>query len=263
MIHLFLIGIGMGNPDHLTGNAINALQNADLIMIPDKGLEKSDLGGLRKEICDKLLYPLPQIISFDLPVRDTTEPDYITSVKVWHNRIGMVWARTINDNLPKGGNVALMIWGDPSLYDSSLRIAENLKLCITNLEINVIPGITAIQLLTAAHKIPLNNLGEPVILSTGRQLRTKGWPKGCETLVVMLDGETSFDQLDSTNFKIWWGAFLGMQNQILIAGRLDKSCKKIKKTREIARKKHGWIMDTYLLRKIKKRGRLCPIRNPN
>ena len=250
MFKLFLIGIGMGNPDHLTGQAIKALQNADLIMVPDKGSEKSDLAGLRREICDTLLDPPPKIISFELPVRNTAETDYIKCVQAWHNRIRAVWARTINKNLPKGGKVALMIWGDPSLYDSSLRIAEKLRLCISGLEISVIPGLTAIQLLTAAHKIPLNNLGEPIFLTTGRQLRKKGWPINCKTLVVMLDGETSFDQLDGQNFSIWWGAFLGMPNQILISGRLDESCKKIKKARQIARNKHGWIMDTYLLRKI-------------
>ncbi len=250
MIELFLIGIGMGNPDHLTGMAKTALQNADLIMVPDKGSEKSDLGELRKEICEKLLYPIPKIISFDLPIRDPAEPEYIKRVQDWHNKIATLWSRTINDNLPKGGKVALMIWGDPSLYDSSLRIAEKLKIYITNLEISVIPGITAIQLLTAAHKIPLNNLGESIIFGTGRQLRAKGWPLGYDTLVVMLDGETSFDQLKGNNYKIWWGAFLGMPNEILISGRLDKTCEEIIKIRQVARKKHGWIMDTYLLRKI-------------
>ena len=75
MFKLFLIGIGMGNPDHLTGQAIKALQNADLIMVPDKGSEKSDLAGLRREICDTLLDPPPKIISFELPVRNTAETD--------------------------------------------------------------------------------------------------------------------------------------------------------------------------------------------
>ncbi|MFT6784926.1 MAG: precorrin-6A synthase, partial [Dinoroseobacter sp.] len=34
---LLLIGIGTGNPDHLTGQARKAIAGADLILIPDKG----------------------------------------------------------------------------------------------------------------------------------------------------------------------------------------------------------------------------------
>ena len=37
MTTLWLIGIGTGNPDHVTGQAIRALNGADLILIPKKG----------------------------------------------------------------------------------------------------------------------------------------------------------------------------------------------------------------------------------
>ena len=69
MIDLSLVGIGMGNPDHLTAQAVRALQSADLILIPEKGDEKSDLADLRTVICEKLLSPVPKIARFRLPVR--------------------------------------------------------------------------------------------------------------------------------------------------------------------------------------------------
>ena len=43
MTHIHLIGIGTGNPDHVTGQAQAALHKADLILIPHKGAGKSDL----------------------------------------------------------------------------------------------------------------------------------------------------------------------------------------------------------------------------
>jgi precorrin-6A synthase len=43
MIDLHLIGIGTGNPDHLTRAAIKAMNAADLILLPRKGDAKSDL----------------------------------------------------------------------------------------------------------------------------------------------------------------------------------------------------------------------------
>jgi len=66
----------------------------------------------------------------------------------------------------------------------------------------------------------------------------------------MLDGQTAFDRLDPDAFEIWWGAFLGMPEQILISGRLSSCCEEIKITRQRARETHGWIMDTYLLRPV-------------
>ncbi|MGL6209164.1 MAG: SAM-dependent methyltransferase, partial [Paracoccaceae bacterium] len=42
MIDLTLVGIGTGNPDHLTLQAIKALNAADLVLIPQKGAEKAD-----------------------------------------------------------------------------------------------------------------------------------------------------------------------------------------------------------------------------
>lgn len=251
MIELYLVGIGMGNPSHVTRAAIEALQSADLILIPNKGVTKADLADLRSEICQKLLLPVPPIGYFDLPSRNPAEPDYLKRVNDWHDAIAGLWQETIQTNCPNGGKIALMIWGDPSLYDSSLRIAERLKAKNAAVKINLIPGVTAVQLLTAAHGIPLNELGAPVTISTGRQLHNTGWPEGCETLVVMLDGQTAFDTLDPEQFHIWWGAYLGMKEEILISGPLITCCDTIKSQRCKARKNHGWIMDTYLLRKIK------------
>ena len=51
---------------------------------------------------------------------------------------------------------------------------------------DVIPGITAVQALTARHRIPLNDVGEPVLITTGRQLRND---ELTGSAVVMLDGE--------------------------------------------------------------------------
>ena len=251
MLELRLVGIGMGNPNHLTGSAKEALRTSDVILIPQKGSEKSDLAELRRHICESVLERQPRFADFDLPMRDSSQPDYLKRVNLWHNDIAKIWLEILNKELPKGGNAALMIWGDPSLYDSSLRIANRLKSWINRLKVKVTPGLTAIQLLTAAHGIPLNGIGAPVMISTGRQLREQGWPEGCDTLVVMLDGDCSFGHLDSEKYHIWWGAFLGMPNELLVSGQLKECAENIKNTRQKLRKQHGWIMDTYLLKKQK------------
>ena len=245
MIQLHLIGIGTGNPDHLTLQAIKALNAADLVMIPRKGDTKADLAELRRTICAEVITnPLTQIAEFDLPLRDVANPNYLTGVNDWHDAIATVWQQTINAH-PDAVNIALMVWGDPSLYDSTLRIAGRLTSPIT---LHVVPGITSIQALTAAHAIPLNQLGAAVTITTGRQLGA-GWPDGADTLVIMLDGNCTFQSLDPTGISIWWAAYVGMAEQIILSGDLAKVGPQIVQTRAKARTQHGWIMDIYLLRK--------------
>lgn len=242
MIDLTLIGIGTGNPDHLTLQAIAAMRQADLVLIPLKGDDKADLAGIRRAMLDRHLTDAPlRLAEFDLPRRDAADPDYLNGVDRWHDAIADAWRAQIDWHLPQGGRVALLVWGDPSLYDSSLRIAARLDLAVT-----VIPGITAIQALCAAHAIPLNDLGAPVQITTGRMLRDHGWPQGVDRLVVMLDGQCAFGGLPGDT-RIWWGAFLGMPQQILDSGTVAQTGPRIIATRRAARAAHGWIMDCYLL----------------
>jgi precorrin-6A synthase len=104
-------------------------------------------------------------------------------------------------------------------------------------------------MLTAAHAIPLNDLGAPVMVTTGRQLRERGWPDGADTVAVMLDGQCSFQNIGDVAADIWWGAYVGMPQQILKSGPLAEVSADIIKTRAEARAEYGWVMDIYLLRK--------------
>lgn len=248
MINLVLIGIGTGNPDHMTVQAQKALNGADLVLIPHKGDDKADLAELRHAICAQTLTnPATKVVTFALPVRDVANPSYAAGVNDWHDAIAAVWLQAM---APLGGQgtVALLVWGDPSLYDSSLRIADRLRPLIP-LQVSVIPGITALQVLTAAHAIPLNAINAPVLITTGRRLRDEGFPAGVRRAAVFLDGECSFQRLDPEGLYIWWGANLGMENQILLSGPVETVGPQIIAARAEARAAHGWIMDLYLLDK--------------
>ncbi len=249
MIELFLVGIGAGNPRHLTLEAIDALNAADLILIPRKGAGKDDLAGLRRRICAEVLTgDGPRLHEFDLPQRDAANPDYLAGVADWHDAIARVWAREIRGQLGDRGRVAFLVWGDPSLFDSTLRIAERVALALP-LTLRVIPGITSIQALTAGHAIPLNRLAAPVTITTGRRLRDRGWPDGADTVVIMLDAGGAFRALDPAGITIWWSAYAGMAEEIRLSGPLDQIAARITETRARARARHGWIMDIYLMRR--------------
>ena len=245
MKSLTLIGIGTGNPDHLTRAGEAAIRAAELILIPRKGEAKSDLADLRRDICMNVLgrEAADRIVEFDMPVRDR-QADYQAGVVEWHDAIAEAWLSSLSGS--KAAHVALLVWGDPSLYDSTLRIAERLD---PKPDVRVVPGITALQALTAAHAIPLNDINAPVMITTGRRIQGGGWPEGAASVAVMLDGECSFTHLDPEGLHIWWGAFLGMEEQLLISGPLAAVSADIVRTRAEAREAHGWIMDTYLLKR--------------
>ena len=244
---LTLIGIGTGNPEHITLQAMRAMNAQDLILIPRKGPGKADLADLRQAILDEVLTnDATKVVSFDLPVRDETTADYLQRVDDWHDAIAAAWVAAIAPH-PQAKRVALLVWGDPSLYDSTLRIASRLTPAP---EIEAIAGITSLQALTAAHAIPINDIGAPYLVTTGRRLRDEGWPPGVETIAVMLDGGCAFQTLpDPAGYHIWWGAYVGMAEQFLHSGPLDEMGPKIIEARAKARAEHGWIMDIYVLKK--------------
>ncbi|GBR10334.1 precorrin-6A synthase (deacetylating) [Acetobacter oeni] len=247
MIDLVLVGIGTGNPEHLTLQAMRELNAADLILIPRKGDDKSELADLRRIICAQVLTnPAIRVAEFDMPRRNTTDPEYHRGVTQWHDAVATVWTDAIRTHLPRGGTVALLVWGDPALYDSTLRIASRLTPVPS---VRSIPGIMSLNMLAAAHTITLNAVGAPFLVTTGRQLRDHGWPRGVETLVIMLDGECSFQHVAPDNVTIYWGAYVGMSEQVLLSGPLAQTGPRIVATRAEARARHGWIMDIYLLRR--------------
>lgn len=247
MIDLSLIGIGTGNPDHVTFQGAQAIRAADLILIPRKGENKADLAGLREAIIERVAETPPQVAYFDIPQR-RADDGYLRGVDEWHDTIALRWQAAIAAH-PEAQHVALLIWGDPSLYDSSLRIAARLN---PQPNTKVIPGITALQALTAAHAIPINDLGAPYVVTTGRRIRDEGWPDAASNVAVMLDGECSFQTLDLASYDIWWGAYVGMKEEVLISGPLDEVAQNILETRAKARAEHGWIMDIYLLKMRRK-----------
>ncbi len=248
MLELFLVGIGTGNPDHLTREAEKAIRGADLVLLPHKEDNKAELAQVRLALLQQLGVGDERIAHFHMPQRRQQGDDYGQQVDEWHDAIAGRWQASLQAHVPTGrGRVALLVWGDPALYDSTLRIASRLGLAPQ--QVRVVPGITSMQVLCSAHGIALNDIGAPFQVTTGRQLREHGWPDGVDTLVVMLDGQRSYEQVTEPQAEIFWGAYLGMPQQLLMHGRLAEIAADISARRAEARAAHGWIMDIYLLRR--------------
>ena len=246
MRKLSIVGIGAGNPDHITVQAIKALASVDVIFLIGKGNDKEDLAQLRKDICARYITKPYRIVEAQDPERDRAPANYEAAVTDWHVLRAAIYERMIREELSDGQHGAFLVWGDPSLYDSTLRIVDQVAAMKTVMfELDVIPGITSVQALAARHKIALNRIGGPIHITTGRLL-AKGMP--ADDVVVMLDGDCAFKNVKDAGVDIYWGAYVGTADEILISGTLRERGPEIEKIRSDARARHGWIMDTYLLR---------------
>ncbi|HEY1748002.1 MAG TPA: precorrin-6A synthase (deacetylating) [Xanthobacteraceae bacterium] len=253
MKKVFLVGIGAGNPEYVTVQAINALNKVDVFFMMDKGEEKEDLLRLRRDICQRYIKDQTyRIVEAADPARDRTAPSYDTAVEAWHEQRTAIYERLIEQELGDDQCGAFLIWGDPCLYDSTLRIIQRVAAKGTvAFDYEVIPGVSSVQALAARHKIALNRIGKSVHITTGRNL-ANGLADTFDDVVVMLDGECSFKTVKDPEIDIYWGAYIGTDDEILVSGNLSEVAQDIESARAEAKSRKGWIMDTYLLRKSTK-----------
>jgi precorrin-6A synthase len=247
---ILIIGIGAGDPDYITMQAVKALNRVDVFFLMDKGPPKQKLRALREALCRQHIkeraYRFAEAKS---PPRDTAPADYRASVDELNRDKQDVFERMIADELADGQTAGILVWGDPMLYDSTIRNIEAIAAGGRHhIEYDVIPGITAVQALAARHKIPLNRIAEPVALTTGRKL-AEGFPQGIDSVAVLLDGEDTFRRFTGQDIEIYWGAYLGTPDEILIAGKVADVADEIHRRRAEARRANGWIMDTYVMRR--------------
>lgn len=250
MKKILLIGIGAGNPEHITVQAIKALNRAKVFFILDKGYANDDLLRLRRDICERYIerddYRLVQVRD---PEREDDPQSYRNAIEQWHAQRAALFEQLIADEVGEEGIGGFLVWGDPALYDSTLRVLERVLARGRQVfDYEVIPGITSVQALAAQHRVVLNRVGEPIQITTGRRLARQQGAE-LENVVVMLDAHTTFDRFVDQDLYIYWGAYLGTPDEMLIAGPLREVCEQIKRTRDAARAEKGWIMDTYLLRR--------------
>ena len=250
MRKVLVIGIGAGNPEFVTIQAVNALNQVDVFFFIDKGQEKEGLVRLRKEICDRYIKDKSyRIVEAPDPPRDRATPSYEPAVRAWHEHRAALYERLIAQELGEDECGAFLVWGDPSLYDSTLRIIDRIvQSGAVAFEYEVIPGISAIQALAAKHKIALNRIGRSVHITTGRKLGEDS-PNALDDVVVMLDGDCAFKAIDDSAVDIYWGAYIGTPDEILVAGKLGERKDEIERLRAEAKARKGWVMDTYLLRR--------------
>ncbi|MFC8088866.1 precorrin-6A synthase (deacetylating) [Streptomyces sp. NPDC057301] len=252
MRKIHVIGIGAGDPEQLTLQAVRALRSTDVFFILDKGEVKSDLTQLRRDMLDA---HIPEgtyrVVEARDPERDRSAGGtaYSPAVGDWRSARAGIYEQLIAEELREDETGAFLVWGDPALYDSTLGILEEvLDKGAVAFEYDVVPGISSVSALVARHRTGLNRVARPVQITTGRRL-AEGFPDGVDDVVVMLDAHQTFRQYADQDIDIYWGAYIGTPDEILASGPITETAPRIESLRAEARERKGWIMDTYLLRR--------------
>ncbi len=276
--HLTLVGMGLGDPGHLTVEAVEALRSASFALVTVKR-EDDPLAAARRAILDRYAPDLRVVEVVD-PERDRSTSStssvagYEGVVSNWHEARAAAWESALTaaftrpaapDLLPDppksrvesvdlGANLGeadrtgvLLVWGDPAFYDSTIRVVERVlargHLAFTW---HVLPGISALQLLAARHRIVLHEVGQPITVTTARRLR-EAVEAGADNVLVFLTGRLDLAGLE--DWTIWWGANLGVNSERLVSGRVGEVVPAIESARAEAKAAAGWVMDLYLLRR--------------
>lgn len=249
MRHVNIIGIGAGDPEHLTLQAIRAMNEVDVFFHLDKGQEKAALRQLRHDLCARHVTRAFRWVEVADPARHRAAPNYEQAVIDWHEARAVLLEEQLLTELHVDQVGGLLVWGDPALYDSTLRVVQRIldrgQVPLTH---RVVPGITSLQALAARHCVPWNRTGGAVQITTGRRLRANV-PTEADDILVMLDPQCSFDHMPNDT-EIYWGAYVGTPHEILLAGTVGDVGPDIKRLRAEASRTHGWIMDSYLLRRL-------------
>lgn len=249
MRHIFVIGIGAGDPDHLTLQAVKAIGRTDVFFILDKSEERQDLIRLRRRMLAEHGLPGHRVVEVPDAERDRTTPAYTAAVDDWRVRRADLVERLLAEHLGPEESGAFLVWGDPALYDSVIAVVEDVSTRGgVPFEFEVLPGISSVSALAARHRTTLTRVGRPVQITTGRRL-AEGFPAGVDDVVVMLDGRAAFTEIDPRGLEIHYGAYLGTPDEVLVSGPLAEAAPRIRELRERSRERKGWIMDTYLLRR--------------
>ncbi|MFJ3670009.1 precorrin-6A synthase (deacetylating) [Streptomyces sp. NPDC090106] len=252
MRKIHVIGIGAGDPEQLTLQAVRALRGTDVFFVLDKGEVKSDLTDLRGDILEAHATPgAYRVVRARDPERDRTAGGaaYSPAVGDWRSARAAIYERLITDELGEDDTGAFLVWGDPALYDSTLGILEEiLERGAVEFAYDVVPGISSVSALVARHRTGLNRVARPVQITTGRRL-AEGFPDGVDDVVVMLDAHQAFRAYADDDIDIYWGAYVGTPDEILVSGPIAEAGPRIERLRAEARERKGWIMDTYLLRR--------------
>ncbi|OEF97995.1 precorrin-2 C(20)-methyltransferase [Desulfuribacillus alkaliarsenatis] len=149
---LYGIGVGPGDPELLTLKAKRILEQVEVLLVPKSKMEKRSIAlEIAKGAVDKDW----QQVDLHMPMT----ADKAELIKSWQQA-----AKQIANILQEGKDAAFVTLGDPSLYSTFTYVMKHIKALAPEALIEIVPGISSINLMAATYQVPLAESEESVVI---------------------------------------------------------------------------------------------------
>lgn len=144
------VGVGPGDPELITRKAVAVFERADVILVPSTEASGDDAGRAEKIVlaaCPDAAGKLRRV-PFSMAQR--------RGVGTKRRQSWEASAQAAVDAFGAGAaTVAFATVGDPSVYSTFSYLAAQVQAVVPDVDVSVVPGITAMQALAAASLTPL------------------------------------------------------------------------------------------------------------